>query len=278
VLGVVGDLLEDVVIHAAGAPVRGTDTAARIKRRRGGSAANVAAAAARVGCPVRFIGRVGDDALGKQLVASLSADGVEVRVQRAGRTGAVAVLVEPGGERTMFPDRAAAAELEVIEPAWLDGITWLHVTAYSLCTEPAGSISPAAAAAGRVGSAGGRVSVDVSSVAVVEAFGRSRFADMLDAVAPDVVFATGAEARSLARMPPGVLVVKEGPRPVVITYPGGRTDHVDVPALAGVADTTGAGDAFAAGYVAAALDGSSAVDAARAGVAVAARALATGGE
>ncbi len=209
-------------------------------------------------------------------MASLAAAGVDVRVQRAGRTGTVAVLVEPGGERTMFPDRAAAAELDEIDPEWLDGITWLHVTAYSLCTDPTGSAT--VSAAGGVKRAGGRVSVDVSSVAVVEAFGGNRFADVLDAVTPDVVFANAAEARLLVRAPPGVLVVKDGPRPVAITHPGGRTDHVDVPALVGVTDTTGAGDAFAAGCVAAMLDGSSVGDSARAGVAVAARSLSSGGE
>jgi sugar/nucleoside kinase (ribokinase family) len=276
VLGVVGDLLEDVVIHAAGPPARGTDTAARIRRRRGGSAANVASAAARVGCPVRFIGRVGDDALGDQLVASLAADGVDVRVQRAGKTGTVAVLVEPGGERTMFPDRAAAAELEAITPAWLDGIRWLHVTAYSLCTQP--PHSPAAEAAALVRGAGGRVSVDVSSVAVVEAYGRSRFASVLEALSPDVVFANADEARALVDPPPGVLVVKDGPRPVVVTFPDGRTHQVDVPALGRVVDTTGAGDAFAAGFLAAVLNGSTEVDAARAGATLAARLLETGGE
>jgi sugar/nucleoside kinase (ribokinase family) len=276
VLGVVGDLLEDVVIHVAGPPARGTDTAARIHRRRGGSAANVASAAARAGCPVRFIGRVGDDALGDQLVASLAADGVDVRAQRAGRTGTVAVLVEPGGERTMLPDRAAAADLEAIVPAWLDGITWLHVTAYSLCTEPPDS--PAAEAARLVRGGGGRVSVDVSSVAVVEAYGRAHFADVLEALAPDVVFANADETRALVEPPPGVLVVKDGPRPVVVTYPDGRTHQVDVPALARVLDTTGAGDAFAAGFIAAALDGSTQVEAARAGVSLAARLLETAGE
>ena len=275
-LGVVGDLLEDVVIHAAGPPARGTDTAARIRRRRGGSAANVASAAARAGCAVRFIGRVGDDALGEHLVASLAADGVDVRVQRAGRTGTVAVLVEPGGERTMFPDRAAAAELEAIVPDWLDGIRWLHVTAYSLCTEP--SESPAAEAAALVRDAGGRVSVDVSSVAVVEAYGRTRFSGVLDALAPDVVFANADEARALAGSPPGVLVVKDGPRPVVVTLPDGRTHQIDVPVLGRVLDTTGAGDAFAAGFLTAVLDGSTMVEAARAGVALAARLLETGGE
>ena len=265
------------MIHATGPPARGTDTAARIERRRGGSAANVAAAAALIGCPVRFIGRVGDDGLGEQLVARLAGDGVDVRVQRAGRTGAVAVLVEPGGERTMFPDRAAAAELEAIEPSWLEGVTWLHLTGYSLCGEPAGSASTDAA--GQVRDRGGRVSVDVSSAAVIEAFGPDRFAATLEAVGPDIVFANAAEDRTLARRPPGVYVVKDGPRPVVVTHPDGSVSQVDVPVLARpVSDTTGAGDAFAAGFIAVMLDGAAPADAARAGVAAAGLLLARSGE
>jgi sugar/nucleoside kinase (ribokinase family) len=276
VLGVVGDLLEDVVIHVAGPPARGTDTPARIERRRGGSAANVAAAAARAGGAVRFVGRVGADMLGELLVGALAADGVDVRVQRGGRTGSVAVLVEPDGERTMLPDRGAAAELEAIDPAWLADLGWLHLTAYSLCGEPAG---PAAQeAARRVRAADGRISVDVSSVAVVEAFGRSRFGDLLEQVAPDVVFANAVEARTLVGRPPGVLVVKDGPRPVVVTQPDGRTVEVDVPPIGPVTDTTGAGDAFAAGFLVAMLEGSPADVAARSGVALAVRSLGRVGE
>ena len=67
-LAVVGDLLEDIVVRIDATPTLGTDTPARIQRRRGGSAANVAACAARAGAPVRFIGCVGDDDLGDQLV------------------------------------------------------------------------------------------------------------------------------------------------------------------------------------------------------------------
>jgi sugar/nucleoside kinase (ribokinase family) len=276
-LGVIGDLLEDVVIQATGPPARGTDTAARIERRRGGSAANVAAAAALIGCQVRFIGRVGDDGLGEQLIARLADDGVDVRVQRGGRTGAVAVLVEPGGERTMFPDRAAAADLEAIDPTWLEGVTWLHLTGYSLCGEPAGSASLDAARHVRANH--GRVSVDISSAAVIEAFGPARFAAAIEAVGPDIVFANAEEARTLAGRPPGVYVVKDGPRPVVVIQADGSTSEVEVPPLPGpVSDTTGAGDAFAAGFIAVMLDGASAVDAARAGVAAAGLVLGRSGE
>jgi len=110
-------------------------------------------------------------------------------------------------------------------------------------------------------------------VAVVEAFGRSRFSDLLDHLAPDVVFANAVEVGTLAGRPPGLLVVKDGPRPVVVSHPDGRTVEVDVPAIGPVADTTGAGDAFAAGFVVAMLDGSPADVAARSGVALAVRSL-----
>jgi sugar/nucleoside kinase (ribokinase family) len=60
---------------------------------------------------VRFVGRVGDDAAGAALVRDLVGAGVDARVQREGRTGTIVILVDEDGERTMYPDRAAAGEL-----------------------------------------------------------------------------------------------------------------------------------------------------------------------
>jgi sugar/nucleoside kinase (ribokinase family) len=72
--------------------------------------------------------------------------------------------------------------------------------------------------------------------------------------------------------------VKDGPRPVVVTQPDGRTVEVDVPPIGPVSDTTGAGDAFAAGFLVAMLEGSPADVAARSGVALAVRSLGRVGE
>lgn len=261
VLAVVGDLLEDIVARIPGPPRLGTDTPAVIRRARGGSAANVAAAAAACGGAVRFIGRVGDDALGDRLVTDLAATGVDVRVQRRGTTGSVVVLVDPSGERTMLPDRAAAAELDDVDASWLDGVTCLHVPAYSLVVEPIGTAARQLAASVRA--AGGNVSVDVSSVGAVERFGRERFAAMLEAMSPALVLANEPEGELI---PAGrwTSIVKHGPGPVEIRSAGGWSE-VPVPEL-DVDDTTGAGDAFAAGFLVAHIGGDTLGDAVAAGI------------
>src|SRR5690606_30436882 len=124
-------------------------------------AANVAVAAA-PRHPVRFIGRVGDDTIGRALVSELAAAGVDVRVQRGGRTGAIVVLVDAVGERTMITDRGAAADLAAIDAEWLEGARWLHLPLYGFAA-PASrrAVTDAAAAAAR---ADARISLDLSSV------------------------------------------------------------------------------------------------------------------
>jgi sugar/nucleoside kinase (ribokinase family) len=257
VLAVIGDLLEDIVVRVGSPPALGTDTPAHIERRRGGSAANVAACAARAGAMVRFIGCVGEDELGEWLVSDLTAEGVEVRVQRRGRTGSVVVLVGPDGERTMLPDRAAATELADVDTAWLDGVGWLHVPSYSLLSEPIGATVRGLIVAVR--GTGGRLSIDVSSISVVRGYGVERYGELLAALEPDVVFANDSESALLPGEPSTLTVVKNGPRPVRVRGCP-EAFEVDVPPLPGVTDSTGAGDAFAAGYLVSATRGESVRD------------------
>jgi sugar/nucleoside kinase (ribokinase family) len=255
-LAVVGDLVEDVVVWTDRPVQRGTDTPARVVRSRGGSAANVAVAASRH-VPARFLGCVGDDALGDQLLAELAAAGVDARVQRRGRTGTVVVLVDADGERTFLPDRGAAAELTAVSAGDLDGVAVLHVPAYGLDGGPT-----ATAVRDLLGTATGRgvpVSFDASSWAVLRTIGVPEYLALVEQVRPVVVFANADEERELgllARRTAGVtVVVKNGARPTLVRTPEGAELRVPVPVVDGVRDSTGAGDAFAAGWLSAMMEG-----------------------
>lgn len=281
VLAVVGDLTEDVVVWLE-EPLRpGTDTAATVHRSRGGSAANVAALAARIG-PARFLGCVGDDPAGDQAVAALEDAGVDVRVQRRGVTATVVVVVDESGERTMFPSRGASALLEDPDPAWLDGVAHLHAPAYALDVDPARTAVLTLLRA--VKQRGGTTSVDASATGLLERLGLSEVRRLLKELAPDWLFANEEEAALLA--PAGAdewlasttaLVVKRGPRATVVRRRGRAPVEVPVAPVAVVRDTTGCGDAFAAAFLTEVLRGGTEQAACLAGHALAATLLASPG-
>ena len=271
-LVVIGDLVADLIVLGGASLERGTDNPAEVRLTRGGSAANVAAAAASRH-PVRFIGRVGDDTLGRALVSELEATGVDVRVQCAGRSGSIVVLVDAVGERTMITDRGAAAELDAIDPSWLDGADWVHVPLYGFAS--ARSSKAVTDASARAAAQGARVSLDLSSVATMRELGRHELTRIMAELRPHVVFANEDEARTAAELglnPAGVYVVKRGGSPVHVTDDA-ETVEVPVERVGDVLDSTGAGDAFAAGYIVAALAGADARESARAGSVLAMSAL-----
>ena len=249
-LCVVGDLIEDVVCLLDSELHHGSDTASRIIRTRGGSAANVASFAALTGSPSRFVGCVGDDDLGKRLCAALARDGVDVQAQLRGHTGSIIVLVHHDGQRSMLTDRASAADLGPIDIDVLDGVTALHVPTYSLIADPTARATIDLITEAR--QRGILVSIDASSESVLVNFGIDRYRNLLTHLAPDVLLCNEDEARVLdvASGVPGVelIVVKNGPRPVVVHVDDAHKTFAIAP-VANVRDTTGAGDAFAAGFL-----------------------------
>jgi sugar/nucleoside kinase (ribokinase family) len=150
-------------------------------------------------------------------------------------------------------------------------VAWLHVPSYSLLSEPIGAAVRQLVVALR--RAGGRLSVDVSSVAIVDQYGIGRYHALLGELAPDVVFANCSESHLLPENGGlSVRIVKDGPRPVRVRDSVGEWE-VAVPPLPSVADSTGAGDAFAAGYLAATIHGEHGREAVVAGIRLAAQVL-----
>lgn len=252
-LGAIGDLVEDVVVHLRESVNVASDTAALIIHRRGGSAANVIAAACLAGGSARFIGQVGDDATGRTLTDALAATGAEVTVRRAGRSGTVIALLDVAGERTMLSDRGACTELADPDPAWLDGLDTLHIPFYSLVGEPLATTATTVArwAVERKIA----VSIDTSSSAVLEHFGATAAIEVIRALRPTVVLANELEAATLGgalhpdNLGGALVVVKQGALPAIVLQSGKPPQQVTANVLSNVTDTTGAGDAFAAGFL-----------------------------
>ncbi len=260
---VVGDLVLDVVLAPAEPLQVGSDVPGRVSLVQGGSAANTARWLGRLGARATLVCAVGRDPTGRALVEALRSDGVTPRAVRVpgARTGRIGVLVASDGERSFVQDRGAALQLgpDDLRPAWFKGIDAVHVPTYSLLGEPLGLAGRRAVDLARA--AGAVVSADLSSIGPLLADGRRGARSLMASIAPDLLFATAPEATALlgTTRPDGLLefasiaIIKRGSKGATILARGAAGERplrfeVATRHMA-AADTTGAGDAFTAGFL-----------------------------
>jgi sugar/nucleoside kinase (ribokinase family) len=240
-----GDLTLDVVVRLGGPIAVAGDTDAEIVLAPGGQAANVAAWAASLGASARFVGRTGEDEAGSLVRAGLRGREVDVVGPVGGRNGLICSLVSPDGARSMASDRGTAVELrpEDIAAAWLDGCDHVFVSGYALMREPVRSAARRAVEIAR--SNGAQVSIDLASWSAIRDSGADGFRESVVELQPDVVFANEDEQRVVQ----GPLA---GPTWILKLGAGGCSfdgDERRAEPVERVVDTTGAGDALAAGYI-----------------------------
>lgn len=277
-----GDVLLDVVVATqAGAWAHGSDTPAATRLGVGGQAANVAAWSVALGGQARVVAQRGADLAGELVAADLRRRGVELvgpvsggtgvggpgaevggpgadvdgpgAEGAGGSTGVVVAISEPGGERTMLTDRGVCPRLSAqdLREEWFTGCDWLHLPVYSLVDAP---IRAAALAAARLVP---RVSVDLSSVSVLREIGPAELSRLLGVLAPEVIFGNEPECALVPPAAVGHLYGQESAATMIVKLgPAGvRVDGRTWPARpAQPVDSTGAGDAFAAGFLLGGID------------------------
>ena len=229
----------------------------------GGSAANTMAGLAAIGARAGFVGQVAKDQLGDIFTHDIRALGVEFQTQpREGEvpTGRCLILVTPDGQRTMNTFAGASHTLSAValDPEQIKGASILYLEAYLWV--PEGPRAAMLEAIGIAHSAGRQVALTLSDIACI-AKRRDSLLDVIDRGSIDILFANEAEIAALAGEPEldaaiaafaakiPLLVVTCSERGAVAVERGRR---VSVPAVwvEKVVDTTGAGDLFAAGFLA----------------------------
>ncbi len=281
----VGDLNLDVSITLDHPLAIGSDTAGAVALHGGGSAANVAAWAARAGADVDFRGVLGDDHSADFLIAELRGHGVAVHpIQRSNATGrTIAAVVGPSGERSLISDHGTdiAATESDFDDSWFDDVGWLHLTGYTYITAHSrdffGFLTSQSQARGVP------YSIDPSAAHLLET--NCELQDVRQAFAgAQVLLPNQDEAEYLTGgSDPAAAVVEllELASTVVLTcgangvHSASRTHPpFHVPASnVGVVNTLGAGDAFAGGFLASKLAGSDLTAATNAGITEATRAI-----
>jgi sugar/nucleoside kinase (ribokinase family) len=262
---VIGDVMLDVIVRPSGPLVRGSDRAAVIRLHPGGSGANQATWIAALGGRVALVARVGAADAAEQ-AAALRRAGVRplLAADPERPTGVLVALLDPDGERSFLTDRGANAALcrADLPDAALADLRLLHVSGYALFTPD--SCAAVREFAANAAARGIPWTVDAASAGFLAELGPERFLDWT--AGADTLFANADEAaalagtadpaRQLARLGERYrrVVIKRGAAGAEAVAHGEAPCAVAAPAVT-AADTTGAGDAFLAGFLLARLRG-----------------------
>ena len=252
---VVGDIAWDVLLQPRGDLVWGADVLGDVELLPGGSAANVAFWAKRLGGVPRLVGKVGDDLMGTLMRAHLEREGLgECLISvPGGRTTRIGVYVRPDAEHAFVTDHRHALRLSAddLPLSMLDGTDAIFFNGYAVFM--AGSATFLGPLLDEARRRGVLVAFDPSSASLIEHYGAERL--LVDVGPIDILLANHAEAEVLRRGRPlealmegvGVVVVKQGPLGATAVCAPHRL--MSPAATAEVVDTTGAGDAFDAAFL-----------------------------
>lgn len=281
----IGDLALDVIAQLKESINYGNDTASRISTHPGGQAANVSTWITRTNTKAQLVARVGNDPVGFALISDLDKYGVEhLNLMRSGRpTGVVVILVDANGERTMFPDNGANADLEVNDLPPLVGIDGVYVSGYALLDFR--SRDAVLAMIKKVKAAGIPLFFDPTTTGAMKIVSREEvlsWVRLMDAIllnAEEAIYLGDSTDLDIAQKNlkdyTPLVVIKLGSRGAMAVF---GNESVRVPAVTtNVVDTTGAGDSFAAGFIPMWLETRDLEAALSAGTALAAKCVATVG-
>jgi len=258
----IGDVMLDVIARINVSPQKinfGSDTASRISTSSGGAAGNVAAWLTRTDARSTIVSHVGDDPAGAAIVSEFDALGVAHGdlVIPGETSGVVVVLVDSSGERTMFPDKGANSSLTIADLPDLSTFQAVYISGYAL-------LNPLArdgvlAMIEKIKADGLPIYFDPASVGSMkdvtdkELHTWFSLMDVLLLNEEESIYLTGSVdiERALDYLLDfsEVVVIKRGSAGAIAKARG--YDSISLPAVAtNVVDTTGAGDSFAAGFIA----------------------------
>ena len=254
----IGDAALDVIVKMQTEIHVGSDTTSQISMHGGGAAANTATWLAQLGHSVFFSCRLGDDAAGHAISSEFDLWKIEHQKTflENEKTGVVVVLVDDKGDRTMFPDSGANSGISERDLPELRGFDAAYLSGYSLFNPL--STNGVLRMVNEIKDVGIPLIFDPASVGTMMAFNRKRVIETLTHM--DITIMNEDEARYIADCDSldealdfiteivSIVVIKTGSSGAIARIRGSNTvmSHAD---SVNAIDTTGAGDAFAAGFI-----------------------------